>query len=63
MSLTSPEQPVRQQTTRPELHDLPATPETCHWLADRGCDYGQGYHFARPLDADAAYALLVARNT
>jgi len=31
-------------------------------LAALGCTYGQGYAYARPLEADAAYALLVARN-
>ena len=31
-------------------------------LGALGCDYGQGYLYARPLDADAAYQLLVERN-
>lgn len=38
------------------------TPEQAQMLAGLGCDYGQGYHFARPLEADAAYALLASRN-
>jgi len=29
------------------------TSETCYWLADRGCDYGQGYAISRPLTAKA----------
>jgi diguanylate cyclase (GGDEF)-like protein len=31
-------------------------------LGALGCDYGQGYLYARPLDADSAYQLLVERN-
>ncbi len=31
MSLTSPERSARREARRPALHDLPATPETCHW--------------------------------
>jgi EAL domain-containing protein (putative c-di-GMP-specific phosphodiesterase class I)/GGDEF domain-containing protein len=27
------------------------TIETCYWLADRGCDFGQGYAISRPLPA------------
>jgi hypothetical protein len=29
------------------------TTETCYWLADRGCDFGQGYAISRPLPATA----------
>lgn len=32
--------------------------ETAELLRQLGCDLGQGYHFGRPLDADAAYARL-----
>lgn len=38
------------------------TAELAQMLAALGCTYGQGYHFARPLEADDAYALLVSRN-
>ena len=34
------------------------TPEQWADLRDLGCDYGQGYHFARPLSADAMEGLL-----
>jgi len=29
------------------------TTDTCYWLADRGCDFGQGYAISRPLPAKA----------
>ncbi|MGK6323577.1 putative bifunctional diguanylate cyclase/phosphodiesterase [Sphingomonas sp. DT-51] len=38
------------------------TVELGQTLGALGCTYGQGYAYARPLDADAAYAFLVARN-
>ncbi len=38
------------------------TVELAQMLAALGCSYGQGYHYARPLEADDAYALLVERN-
>ncbi len=38
------------------------TIELSQTLAAMGCTYGQGFHFARPLEAAAAYALLAARN-
>jgi EAL domain-containing protein (putative c-di-GMP-specific phosphodiesterase class I) len=31
--------------------------ETADWLQARGCDIGQGYHFARPLPPDSFVAL------
>jgi len=34
------------------------TAEHCALLAREGCDFGQGYHFARPMPADAFQALL-----
>ncbi len=34
------------------------TVELAQTLAALGCTYGQGYHFARPLEADAAFAML-----
>ncbi|WP_198927793.1 putative bifunctional diguanylate cyclase/phosphodiesterase [Sphingomonas jeddahensis] len=40
-----------------ETHDVAQT------LAALGCTYGQGYAYAAPLSADAAYELLVARNS
>jgi EAL domain-containing protein (putative c-di-GMP-specific phosphodiesterase class I) len=38
------------------------TPELAQALAALGCTFGQGYSFSRPVDGDAAYALLVNRN-
>lgn len=38
------------------------TRELSQTLAAMGCTYGQGFHFARPLEMDAAYALLAERN-
>ncbi|MBX9796206.1 bifunctional diguanylate cyclase/phosphodiesterase [Sphingomonas sp.] len=38
------------------------TPELAQTLAALGCSYGQGFHYAQPLDADSAFALLQARN-
>lgn len=31
-------------------------------LAAMGCTYGQGFHYARPLEADAALAYWLERN-
>ncbi len=38
------------------------TPEQCRQLQDAGCDYGQGYLFARALDSDAATAAVAAHR-
>jgi diguanylate cyclase (GGDEF)-like protein len=38
------------------------TNELAQTLAALGCTYGQGFVYARPLEADAAYALLEARR-
>jgi diguanylate cyclase (GGDEF)-like protein len=38
------------------------TVELSQTLAALGCTFGQGYHFARPLEAEAAYAMLVERR-
>lgn len=38
------------------------TPELAQTRAALGCAHGQGYHFSRPLDREAAYALLCERN-
>jgi diguanylate cyclase (GGDEF)-like protein len=38
------------------------TAELAQMLAALGCTYGQGYYYARPLEADDAYDLLVSRN-
>ncbi len=38
------------------------TNELAQTLAALGCTYGQGFAFAKPLEADAAYAFLVASN-
>lgn len=38
------------------------TQELEHTLVALGCAFGQGYFYSRPVDADAAYALLMARN-
>ena len=37
--------------------------ETADWLLARGCDIGQGYHFARPMPADAFVALAQRMGT
>ena len=39
------------------------TNELAQTLAALGCTYGQGFAFARPLEADEAYAFLVASRT
>ena len=38
------------------------TNELAQTLAALGCTFGQGYIYAKPLEADAAYALLEGRN-
>ncbi|SOB87244.1 diguanylate cyclase/phosphodiesterase [Sphingomonas guangdongensis] len=38
------------------------TNELAQTLAALGCSYGQGFLYARPLEADAAFQLLSARN-
>ncbi|CAM3032795.1 Cyclic di-GMP phosphodiesterase Gmr [Sphingomonas antarctica] len=38
------------------------TAETARLLAILGCNVGQGYHFARPLEGDAAYEFALARG-
>ncbi len=38
------------------------TAETARLLAMLGCATGQGYHFARPLEGDAAYEFALARG-
>ncbi|WP_375381157.1 putative bifunctional diguanylate cyclase/phosphodiesterase [uncultured Sphingomonas sp.] len=38
------------------------SPELAQRLAGMGCTWGQGYAFARPLDEDEAYRLIVERN-
>jgi diguanylate cyclase (GGDEF)-like protein len=38
------------------------TPELAAALEQLGCTHGQGFHFARPLEADAALAYWRARN-
>jgi diguanylate cyclase (GGDEF)-like protein len=38
------------------------TNELAQTLAALGCTYGQGYLYAKPLEPDAAWSLLVARN-
>jgi len=38
------------------------TNELAQTLAALGCTFGQGFIYARPLEANAAYALLEARN-
>ncbi len=38
------------------------TIELAQMLAALGCTFGQGYYYARPLEADEAYALLRERN-
>ena len=34
------------------------TPGQVAALRDLGCDYGQGYYWSRPVDADAARSLM-----
>jgi len=36
------------------------TVEQLHFAAEAGCGFGQGYHFARPLTAVQATALLTS---
>lgn len=38
------------------------TAEVSSALAEMGCDRGQGYYYARPMSADAAYAFWLDRN-
>ncbi|MDV3456920.1 bifunctional diguanylate cyclase/phosphodiesterase [Sphingomonas sp. HF-S4] len=38
------------------------TNELAQTLAALGCTYGQGYLYARPLEPDAAWSLMLARN-
>ena len=38
------------------------TNELGQTLAALGCTYGQGFVYARPLEADAAYEFLIERN-
>lgn len=38
------------------------TPELSQTLAALGCTYAQGYAYSRPLEVDAAYEFLTARN-
>ncbi|MDJ0278102.1 bifunctional diguanylate cyclase/phosphodiesterase [Sphingomonas sp. 2R-10] len=38
------------------------TQELEHTLVALGCAFGQGYFYSRPVDADAAYQLLLDRN-
>jgi len=37
-------------------------PEQWHTLRDLGCEMGQGFYFARPMDADATLEYLAART-
>jgi diguanylate cyclase (GGDEF)-like protein len=37
-------------------------PELAQALAEMGCSYGQGFHFARPLTADSAFAYWRSRS-
>ena len=36
--------------------------ELAQALAEMGCSHGQGFHFARPLEPDAAFAYWRSRN-
>ncbi|HEU0097829.1 MAG TPA: bifunctional diguanylate cyclase/phosphodiesterase [Allosphingosinicella sp.] len=38
------------------------TPELAKALAGMGCSHGQGFHFARPLEPDAAFAYWASRK-
>ncbi|HEX8241213.1 MAG TPA: bifunctional diguanylate cyclase/phosphodiesterase [Allosphingosinicella sp.] len=38
------------------------SPELAQALAEMGCSHGQGFHFARPLDPESAYAYWASRN-
>jgi EAL domain-containing protein (putative c-di-GMP-specific phosphodiesterase class I) len=38
------------------------TAEVGQALGELGCDRGQGYYYARPMSADAAYAFWLERN-
>jgi EAL domain-containing protein (putative c-di-GMP-specific phosphodiesterase class I) len=38
------------------------SPELAEALAEMGCSHGQGFHFARPLEADDALAYWRSRS-
>jgi diguanylate cyclase (GGDEF)-like protein len=38
------------------------SPELARALGDMGCSHGQGFHFARPLEADSAFAYWSSRK-
>jgi diguanylate cyclase (GGDEF)-like protein/PAS domain S-box-containing protein len=38
------------------------TPQQLQWLQDLGCEFGQGYLFSPPLDADTVEARLLQKN-
>jgi diguanylate cyclase (GGDEF)-like protein len=51
-------QALGMQTTAEGIETI----ELSQTLAALGCSYGQGYFFARPLEAEAAYAMLLDRR-
>ena len=38
------------------------TAETAQWLIDKGCDYIQGYYYAKPMPEDEYLAFLEKRT-